>query len=372
MEPNNIFDTFFSIQNPAIIVLVLFAVISVIVFLIKKDFIIPLEKKGKKLEDENLKLMALFAEFDPDPILRVDENGIIINMNDPAKDFFIEEHILNQKCDKLIPNYQELKNNPHDIHQEVSINQKYFTISIRESKHLNFTQIYLHDITHKVEQEIIIKNYQKKLKLLKAKLDDTNEKERERIGSELHDHIGNKISLLKMNLQNYVENPDDNEPEELYRKIDFLSKEVRGISHQMSPKMLKEFGLISALRALVEELTKNSNMTGNVTSINYEKIDDLKLKLVIYRIIQEALNNIIKHSKCSEFEIQLVIEDNFLKVIVSDNGIGCSVEKFKTTDIPTLGLLNMKERTESLNGIFQFDSVIGEGTTIYLEFYLGS
>lgn len=372
MEPKNIFDTFFSIQNPAIIVLVLFAVISVVVFLIKKDFINPLEKKSEKLEDENLRLMALFAELDPDPILRVDENGIIINMNDPAKDFFTEEHILNQKCEKLIPNYEELKNNSHDIDQEVLINGKYFTVSLRENKHLNFAQIYLHDITHKIEQEIIIKNYQKELKLLKVKLDETYEKEQEKIGNELHDHIGNKISLLKMNLQKYVENPDENEPDELYRKIDFLSKEIREISHQMSPKMLKEFGLLSALRALVEDLTKNSNMNGSVTSINYEKIDDLKLKLVIYRIIQEALNNIIKHSECTEFEIQLVIEDNFLKVMVSDNGVGCSVEKFKTTNIPTLGLLNMKERTESLNGIFQFDSVIGEGTTIYLEFNLGS
>jgi len=371
MEPNNIFDTFFSIQNPAIIVLVLFAVISVIVFLIKKDFIKPLQTKKEKLENENLKLMALFAELDPDPILRVDENGIIINMNDPAKNFFSEEHIINQRCDKLIPAYEELKKKSHDNNQEVSINGKHFTVSIRESKHFSFTQIYLHDITHRIEQERLIKEYQKNLKMLRIKFDDVNEEEREKIGRELHDHIGNKISIFKLSLHNYIENPAETEPDELYRKIDFLSKEVRNISHQLSPKMLKEFGLISALTSLVEELTKNSNMNGHVTNINYEKIDDFRLKLVIYRIIQEALNNIIKHSHCSEFEIQIVIEENYLKVIVSDNGVGCSVEKLKTTDVPTLGLFNMKERTESLNGRFEFDSIIGEGTTVFLEFYLG-
>lgn len=366
MEPNNIFDTFFSIQNPVIIVLVLFAVISVIVILIKKDFIKPLQTKKEKLENENLKLMALFAELDPDPILRVDENGIIINMNDPAKNFFSEEHIINQRCDKLILAYEELKKKSHDNNQEVSINGRYFTVSIRESKHFSFTQIYLHDITHRIEQERLIKEYQKNLKMLRIKFDDVNEEEREKIGRELHDHIGNKISIFKLSLHNYIENPAETKPDELYRKIDFLSKEVRNISHQLSPKILKEFGLISALTSLVEELTKNSNMNGHVTNINYEKIYDFKLKLVIYRIIQEALNNIIKHSKCSEFEIQIVIEDNYLKVIVSDNGIGCSVEELKTRDIPTLGVFNMKERTESLNGRFEFDSIIGEGTTIFL------
>ena len=371
MEPNNIFDTFFSIQNPAIIVLVLFAVISVIVFLIKKDFIKPLQTKKEKLENENLKLMALFAELDPDPILRVDENGIIININDHAKNFFSEEHITNQRCDKLIPAYEELKKKSHDNNQEVSIDGKHFAVSIRESKHLSFTQIYLHDITHRIEQERLIKEYQKNLKLLRIKFDDINEKEREKIGRELHDHIGNKISIFKLSLQNYIENPDEIKPDELYRKIDFLSKEVRNISHQLSPKMLKEFGLISALTSLVEELTKNSNMNGHVTNINYEKIYDFKLKLVIYRIIQEALNNIIKHSHCSEFEIQIVNEDNYLKVIVSDNGVGCSVEELRMKDKSTLGLFNMKERTESLNGRFEFDSIIGEGTTIFLEFYLG-
>lgn len=371
MEPNNIFDTFFSIQNPAIIVLVLFAVISVVVFFIKKDFIKPLEKKSGKLEDENLRLMALFAELDPDPILRVDENGIIIKMNDPAKDFFPNGNIINQRCDKLIPNYEELKKNSHDNNQEVSINGKHYTVSIRVSKHLNFTQIYLHDITHRIEQERIIKEYQENLKLLRIKFDDINEKEREKIGSELHDHIGNRISILKLNLQNYIEKPDDKGPEELYRKIDFLSKEVREISHQLSPKMLKEFGLISALTALVDDLTKNSQMNGHIINVNYEEINNFKLKLTIFRIIQEALNNIIKHSGCSEFQIQLVIEDNYLKVIVNDNGIGCSIEKLKIKGKQTLGLFNMKERTESLNGKFEFVSAEGKGTTIFLEFYLG-
>jgi len=368
MQPTNIFDTFFTIQNPAIIVLVIFAVIAVIVFLIKKEFIKPLEKKKEKLEDENLRLMALFAELDPDPVLRVDENGIIIKMNNPAKELFTEENYINQRCDKLISNYEKLKENLYDNNQEVSISGKHFTISIRESKHFNFTQIYLHDITQRVEQEKIIKDYHKNLKLLKAKLDDIYEKEREKISNELHDHIGNRISILKLNLQKYIDKPDEKEAEELYRKIDFLSKEIREISHQLNTKILKEFGLISALTELVEELTKSSNMKGHIININYEKINDFNLKLAIYRIIQEALSNIIKHSKCSEFEIQLVIEDGYLKIIISDNGVGCSLEE---RNKPTLGLFNMKERTEALNGIFQFDSVVGEGTTIYLEFYLG-
>ena len=138
--------------------------------------LIDLEKKKEKLADDNIKLMALFAELDPDPILRVDDNGIIIKMNDPAKDLFSEANILNQRCDKLIPNYEEIKKNSSDDNQEILINGNYFTISIKESSHLEFAQIYLHDISYRIEQEKLIKRYQKNLKLLRVKLDEINEK----------------------------------------------------------------------------------------------------------------------------------------------------------------------------------------------------
>ena len=173
-----------------------------------------------------------------------------------------------------------------------------------------------------------------------------------------------------MGLQNHFENPKEDDLEILSKKIDFLSKEVRELSHQLSPKILKEFGLISALTQLVEEMTINSIMHGHVVNINYEEVENFNLKLSIYRICQEALNNIIKHSHCSEFKIQVIIEDNYLKVIISDNGVGCSLKKLKERDTPSLGLLTMQERTESLNGNFEFHSVQNEGTTIYLEFYL--
>lgn len=369
MDPNNIFDIFFSVQNPAIMIIIIFTAISIIIILIKRDFITPLQRKKEKLENENLKLMALFAELDPDPILRIDDNGIIIKMNKPAENIFSVDKI-NKRCDSLIPNYNELKENSSDNNQVALVNGRHFTVSIKKSGQLKFSQIYLHDISNRIEQERLIKEYQKKLKLLRIKLDASNEMEREQLGRELHDHIGNRISVFKLSLQNYLENPEEEDLNLLYKKIDYLSEEVRGISRQLSPKILKEFGLISALTQLVDEMTTNSNMRGYIRNINYEDVDDFNLKLGIYRICQEALNNIVKHSNCNEFQIQIVIEDGFLKVIISDDGVGFSIEELERRNKPSLGLFNMKERTESLNGKFEFDSVKDEGTTIYLDFFL--
>lgn len=366
MQPDNILEIFFSVQNPAIIVVVIFIIISTIVFLIKKEFIKPLQKRKDKLEDDNMRLMALFAELDPDPILRVDENGIIITLNDPAKSIFSRE-LVGQTCDTIIPNYKELLKRPQLGSEIVEINSKYFTISLKENNSLEFVQVYLHDITSRIEQEKLIEVYQENLRLLRIKLDNQNEKEREYIGRELHDNIGNEISLFKLCLQNYIDSPEESKVNELYSKVDSLSDNVRGVSHQLSPKILNEFGLVSALTEIVEEMTKNSNMNGRILNINYEEIKDSDLTLGLYRICQEALTNIVKHSKCSEFEIQIAIEEGKLKLIISDNGVGISNKK---TRKPSLGLLNMEERTKSLFGIFEIDSVENEGTTVYLEFLL--
>ena len=366
MKPDKIIETFFSVHNPAIIVAALFIIISTIVFLIKKEFIKPLQKRKDKLEDENLRLLALFAELDPDPILRVDKNGIIITLNEPAKTIFTNA-IVGQKCETIIANYKELLNNSKLSDEIVEVDKKYFTISIKENSTLEFVQIYLHDISKRIEQEKLIEEYQENLKILRLNLDYKNEKERMFIGQELHDNIGNQLSLCKLNLQNFIENPEAHNIDELYSKIDLLSEEVRRVSHQLSPKILTEFGLISALTQLIEETTKNSMMSGHIVNMNYEEIENNNLKLGIYRICQEALSNILKHSKCKEFEIQLVVEEGKLKIIISDNGVGYTNEK---TRKPTLGLLNMEERTKSLNGVFELNSLENEGTTIYLEFYL--
>ncbi|MFH0733186.1 MAG: ATP-binding protein [bacterium] len=365
MDSNHIFESFFRWQNPAIFIFILFIILSIIVILIIKDYIKQLKSRTEKLEETNMRLMALFAELDPDPILRIDENGIIIMLNDPAKRI-IHQNIVGKRCDTIITNYKELLKRPKINNEIVEINKKYYTISLKENNSLEFVQIYLHDITDRIEQEKQIEEYQENLRLLRIKLNERDEKLKEHIGRELHDNIGNQISILKLSFQNYLENTEINKIDKLYNRIDLLADNVRGISHQLSPNILKEFGLVSALTQLVEETTKNSNMSGHVININYLEMKDINLELGIFRICQEALGNIIKHAKCSEFEIQIIVEEGFLKFIIMDNGVGFTQEKTKK---PSLGLLNMEERAKALNGRFEIESSV-EGTTIYLEFAL--
>ena len=170
MEPKNIFDFFFSMENPAIYGLLLVLLILVILFLIKKEFISPLTKKKLELENENIKLMALFAEIDPDPILRVDKFGKIISANNTALNDFKGINLIGSEFSNIITDFdiEEIESSEEKV---VEVNDRFFNISVREGESLDFRQVYLHDIT--VENNPLQKAGSQLRLALEKRLDDS-------------------------------------------------------------------------------------------------------------------------------------------------------------------------------------------------------
>ncbi|MDX1701817.1 MAG: sensor histidine kinase, partial [Melioribacteraceae bacterium] len=258
-----------------------------------------------------------------------------------------------------------------DTNIEVSINNRYYSTNIKNIKELGFRQVYLHDITKRHEFEKQIKDYQNNLKDLHNKVDSANEEEKLRIGKELHDGVGHSLSLLKMEMQNFFMKNNHSLEEEnankLLTTIDKLSGEIREISHQLKPRILSEFGLVPALRSLIDRTNSQGKMIGYVSQEKEFKLKDKKLEQNIYRICQEALNNIIKHSECDEFHIDIKNYNNTLKLVISDDGKGFNVGDKMRNGKTSLGLLNMKERAEAVGGNLSIDSIENMGTTIYLS-----
>jgi signal transduction histidine kinase len=224
----------------------------------------------------------------------------------------------------------------------------------------------LTDAFNKMSEKIEIQTQE--LKHEKAKqitsMIDGQESERQRLSRELHDGLGQYILATKMKLERY-ENayPELKKQivEEAKNLLATISKEVVSMSENLAPPVLNQFGLISAIENICEEVGKNSGIKIEFTHNAEEKKCDEKVKIYLYRIIQEALNNILKHSKATEVKITLNFSDQ-INLLISDNGVGFSFdENYKAGN----GISNMRERTELLGGTFEI--IQDNGTTIKIN-----
>ncbi|WP_232735102.1 tetratricopeptide repeat protein [Olleya sp. Bg11-27] len=194
------------------------------------------------------------------------------------------------------------------------------------------------------------------------------EEERARLSREIHDGIGSDLASIKIGFEHYLESKKFSpQGKRLLQAIEQSCKDVRLLSHQLHPLPFSKIGFSSFLKEALEQL-KNTNVF-SITSFLYpeDAIDELPEALLAdtYRIIQELLNNIIKHAKATEVEVQLTKHAAYLNLVVSDNGSG-----FKTNNKPGIGIRNIKERVHKRHGEVTIDSSPQHGTSITIDFPL--
>lgn len=198
---------------------------------------------------------------------------------------------------------------------------------------------------------------------------EASEKERQRIAQELHDGVGQMLSATKMNLsafENRVEIDDANEKKSLIqivKLVDDSCKEVRAVSHNMMASSLSKNTLEKALRSLIEPLQEKSLIIHLFTEGVNKKMD-FNVEIMLYRIVQECLNNIIKHSKATVVDITLIKDDKEISLTVEDNGVGF-VQKNRQSD--GVGLQSIKARVAYLEGTIEIESASNAGTVIAIH-----
>jgi signal transduction histidine kinase len=189
--------------------------------------------------------------------------------------------------------------------------------------------------------------------------------ERQRLSRELHDGLGQLILAMKMKLQQTINSPkekSDKITSEVISHFDRAIKEVRDISNNLMPAELRDFGFEKALKELLKEIEKSTSITIDIAIKNEILFDNFEHQTYMYRIFQEALSNIIKHSKASTVKIRILNQMNNLRILISDNGNGFNKHISNTGN----GISNMKERVNLLNGIFHIESN-KNGTAINIE-----
>ncbi len=183
------------------------------------------------------------------------------------------------------------------------------------------------------------------------------EVERKRISKELHDGIGQKLVLISNAV---IQEKNDDLPSLVNNTID----EVRSISRNLHPFQLERFGITKALEGLIEEISASG--ADIFFSEEIENIDGLLSKdneINLYRIFQECINNIFKHSKAKSARFVVEKRDQNIYVEIKDNGVGFIFEKGSTT-INSLGLKSLEERVKIMNGSVKFKTGMNKGTEI--------
>jgi signal transduction histidine kinase len=193
-------------------------------------------------------------------------------------------------------------------------------------------------------------------------ISSTQEKERQRISRDLHDSVGGQLAGIKHKLSEFTQRVPELQP--TLDLLDNTYDEVRRISHNITPGTLMKLGLPAGIQSLAE--TVHSDKTRIQTYFfGIDRLNNKDYETNVFRIVQELLQNALKHGKASEIEIQLTRRDQLLSVMVSDNGQG-----FDTTGIAQKagnGLKNIAHRVRQLKGQFHIDSTLGKGTSITVE-----
>ena len=197
------------------------------------------------------------------------------------------------------------------------------------------------------------------------------EEERSRLAKDLHDGLGGLLSGVKFSLSNMKDNlvitPDNMAVfERSLDMIDTSIKELRRVAHNMMPEMLTKFGLDEALKEYCNTINTTKLLTVKYQSLGMDARIDKSTEIIVYRIIQELLNNIMKHAGATEAFVQLIRENNRLNIVVEDNGKG-----FDTTLLEQnkgAGWVNIRSRVDYLKGQLDVHSEPGKGTLVNIEF----
>ncbi|WP_222984356.1 sensor histidine kinase [Flagellimonas meishanensis] len=202
-----------------------------------------------------------------------------------------------------------------------------------------------------------------------GKLKEGKQLEQKRISEELHDGILGQMLGIRLILSGLNEKGD---PSAVEKRADFIEKlreveeEIRTISHELSNASYQKFyNFIVSLEDLIDDIRKSSKISIGFEYSSKVDWDSLQgdIKINIYRIVQESLQNCVKHAKCNKVQVDMMVDDDMLELRITDNGIGFDTNKGKKG----IGLRNVTSRVQKLKGTLKVDSNNGNGTQVLVQ-----
>jgi PAS domain S-box-containing protein len=343
------------------------------------------------LKESEERFHTMFEKHHAVMMLIEPESGKIIDANKSAEDFY--GYSINELRNLNIANINQLSkselkkaldtaaresktyfNFPHKLKSGEVKYVEVFTTPITV-KDITLLFSIVHDITdRKIAEEEVLRS-QEQLRALAARLEKIREDERINLSRELHDNLGQSLTGLKMDvawLARKISSKKKEKTENFLTKtasmselIDQIINDVRRISTDLRPNLLDYLGLQAALEWLVNDFSKRTEIDCVFNSKAKNIKLDVSLSNSIYRIIQEALTNIARHSGATKVELDIVQNNNQINFVIKDNGKG--ITKAEINNVQSLGLRGMQERSFQINGELSIVGKKDKGTTVTLS-----
>jgi signal transduction histidine kinase len=204
--------------------------------------------------------------------------------------------------------------------------------------------------------------------LILATILETEDRERARLAKDVHDNLGQILMAVSLNLEsvsretNLLGNKNQNKLSNALHYLGQAIQESRELAHSLMPKAISDYGYTLAVQSLIEKLGAEHVEINFYHNLEKERLN-AKIELALFRITQEALTNILKHSEAAEVTIQLIKHSDQLILTIEDNGKGFDYNQQQKY----FGINSMRNRASTISGIFTVETKLGAGTTLMIE-----
>ncbi|MGB6371130.1 MAG: cache domain-containing protein [Atribacterota bacterium] len=375
-----------------------------------RDLEMDIEKR-KKMEKELYKSQQEFASLfrgNPEALVYVDDKSNILDVNSRFTQLFgytlKEVKGRNINSELIYPSVESIEEGK--ILEKIVLSKGYvsrrkirrkkdgtlISVSISASPIMINNQVkgiltLYEDITEQVQNEERLQDYlkqikkdRKNLKRLSKRLINTQEEERRKISETIHDDIGQNITAIKINMSVIEETIKSHALHKVKERLletksqlEQVFEQLRKLNIDLRSPLLRDLGLVPALHAYVNRYKKRENIDIDFEVINLKKRLNKEVEIVIFRIVQEAFTNISKHACANNIYLRLENKKSKVCVLIKDNGKG-----FNTKDVRDLeeldkglGLIEMRERIETIGGNLDIKSSLGKGTQLLIEIPVG-
>jgi PAS domain S-box-containing protein len=230
-----------------------------------------------------------------------------------------------------------------------------------------------HDVTKRRRAEDDLRSYAQRIQSMSRRLVHTQESERRLLAQELHDRVGQNLTALGLNVRLIANamSPESMEQcggriEECVGLLEATVDAIRNVMGELRPQVLDEYGLVAALRSHAAAFSRRTGIAVSIAgdeACEFPKSADL----AIFRIAQEALNNVVKHAQASRVELAFSAQDGVVRLVIQDDGAGFSAKPADNAD-PGWGILIMRERAETVGARLTVESNPGQGVRLQVEY----